>query len=214
MIKCVSAIILIAVVPTMIYTDTVFFQPGDDIGKDAYVRELMPPQDQYGDRPYIYVGVMNCEHYISYLQFVELDDYLGNIDLIRATLTLRGVLNNTYILCYIDCADDEWSESSIRWFNRPEWNDDDEIYSEFMSPGSQDFVDVDVTDIVSSWNEGELDHYGFVIYSEDSSSYLVAAFAASEYYNYHPEHRPKLTIEFYYTDIEPTSLGEIKSLMK
>jgi len=209
MIKWVSTIILIAVVPTMICAlNVVVFQPDED-GNDAYV-DYYYRYDNFGQSEMLGIGEYHGNMpIVTYLQFTELDDYIGEIDLIGAYMSIYiydNHINPPKMWCHLYRAKEEWSEDDITWDNQPDYEGDSIV--SFIYPDNSEWKDIIVTEIVRLWVEEEYDHYGFYIFgSAEADEYVL-------FYSSEGEFKPKLTIEFYYTDIEPTSLGEIKSLMK
>lgn len=214
MIKWVSTIILIAVVSTMIYAETKVFKPGPSIGKDSYVNEIdLWSDSNFGESCCIYInrcGGWDCRKW-GYIDFIKLHDYIGKIELYSACLTIWCFYqDNPPADGYVHRAVGKWEEDTITWNNQPGY-DENGPCSVFLA--EDDDVRIDVTDIVDSWVEEEYPCYGFVIRTESyQNTYNYQA--KSSDYDDHPEQWPELTIEFDYADIEPTSLGEIKSLMK
>jgi hypothetical protein len=144
--------------------------------KDTYVDQNKPTSN-YGDYDNLKISP---EHKI----LIGFDFNLSDNAVIQsAKLVLKDVGDNELEVDVRRLLSD-WGELDTTWLNTPD--------ASFDSYGRLDGEEVDLTDLVKSWNDGELDNFGILleaIGNEDKRYY------SSEYHRY--EGRPKLIIKYY-----------------
>lgn len=211
--ECTFIFFAVTLLTVITEADTLIFQPGDGDENDAYVFNGTPDEN-FGDEGQLRIYSYPPDGHIrrGYLQFIELDDYIGgpyNVGL--AYLYLHGSLFGSSLDVVIQPCKSAFDESTITWNNKPGAIEDVIILSTFEY--GEEFWDVNVTEIVNAWVEEEYAHYGFIIKIADETSQGLVLIAAGEY----PEtyYRPRLVIQ--YTDtstIAPASMGYIKSVYR
>lgn len=206
-------VILLTIVlfPALACADTVVFQPDDALANDSYVNSKYPTGN-WGDYVATYAGYQGGGILRTFIQFVELTAYVGgDYEVNSATLTLycQSLIGQPAVR--VDPCDAVFSESSVTWSNQPGIVTG---YTEtFDFPIPQDYVNVDVTDIVADWVAAELPHFGFSVRLQDETAESEGALLSGEYD--YSTYRPKLTLE--YTDtssVAPASLGYVKAVYR
>jgi hypothetical protein len=200
-----------AVITTAVRPDSVVFQPDDALANDSYVNSKYPTGN-WGDYEATYAGYLGGGILRSFIQFVELTAYVGgDYEVNSATLTLYCQSLFGQPAVRVDPCDAVFSESSVTWSNQPGIVTG---YTEaFDFPIPQDYVNVDVTDIVADWVTAELPHFGFSVRLQDETAESEGALLSGEYD--YSTYRPKLTME--YTDtstVAPASLGYVKAVYR
>lgn len=177
----------------------IILQPGPEMGKDTYVRSWpWYIHFNYGDEDRLFIlwkHITYEDFAWCYLEFIELEPYTGsNYQCIKATLSLFWYGGSSaptpWLLVYR--AAGPWEEDTITWDNQPDHAGDPCTYMGPI-PQSPQWVDIDVTEIISGWFSGEYEHHGFVIKLVDTTSVCYESFYSSD--NYHDE-KPKLYVEY------------------
>jgi hypothetical protein len=191
----------------------VILQPGPDVGKDTYISSSAPNVN-YGDLWFMYVGDSGGTVLQTLIQFVEVDDYIGDtID--TATLSLYFIADEGSapgVTLYMAKITEDWIESGeggVTWNTVPDYEATFYTYDYPTATYPGAWVDFDVTDIVSDWLDGSSDNYGLILYTDDNRNHNGYA-DTCEYSE--PNYRPKL--EFFNTTVESSSLGGIKAAFK
>jgi len=80
-----------------------------------------------------------------------------------------------------------------------------------LEPHVDDHVwyDIDVTDIVQSWIDGDMDHYGFYIRNSVGDEKVAYIMSGDYFLDY--SLAPKLTLVYTGSEVQSASWGEIKA---
>ncbi len=191
----IISIVLLA--PPGVFGNTVYIEPGPEIGQDTY-SYVGEPDENYGDRGWMLAGV---EGY-AFLRFTQLDEYIG-YEITSANLCIDITLDypSTW---YFHRVLEPWDEDTLTWANQPPHSD-----SEYCSESAyvDDFTMViDVTWMVQNWVDEEWENFGWcikgpqtlVIYTSNSGCVCPMLYLTG----------PDLPE----VGVQPTSLGKIKSL--
>jgi hypothetical protein len=188
-------------------TDNVTFQPDGEESKDTFIVSYNP-EDNWGDGTGMVFGHAAGDCWdMTLIQFTGLNDYIG-ADIFYAELTLwvefiEGELANDNFVAPVGSY---WEENTVTWNTRP-GRVSPEI--NFREPTVEDYLVIDVTEIVKKWCDSTLSNYGFYIYTGEEPYLGFCSLCTGEHWTV--AHRPKLLIEYQFTGIEPESLGEIKA---
>lgn len=94
---------------------------------------------------------------------------------------------------YLQRVTSEWDEATVTWNNRPSID----TIGQVLVPGhdsiTQNYPDIDVTELVRMMHEGE--NYGFYLQMASSDLFQILKFASSDHINW--ELHPKLTITYH-----------------
>lgn len=200
---------VIFIFTSILMTDTIVFQPGS-LSEDSYIDENSPGNN-YGYSSNLSVGDLWDGNIHTLIKFVELDDYYG---VIVHSATLELYIHDDFGGgagdCYIATITGDWSEDTVTWNNRPE-SASPRVYIGFF-PGRNEWLSVDVTEILEYWLEDLNPNYGFYIYQlyfvEQGSDMYSGDYSDDETL------RPKLILDYSETVMESDSLGKIKSLFQ
>jgi hypothetical protein len=185
----------------------VTLEPHTDDNNDSTICQNAPDWE-YGDEWQLWVG-----HWLGHvdflIQFPELDDYL-DVDLASATLKLynehfSGGPPVQAVVCRVAQV---WSEDDVTWNTSPGFNAD--IGETFTVTADHVWYDVDVTDIVQSWIDGDMPHYGFYIRNSVQEEKVAYIMSGDYFLDY--ELAPKLKLVYTGTEVKATSWGEVKAL--
>lgn len=177
----------------------VTLNPTEDAGVWEYY-----PDNNYGDLNYAWIGYNNgwCDS----LVYFDLYDYMGVI-VEDATLNLFlydpwGTIPDTN---YVYPVDGAWIESTVTWNTSPGYN----LNHSFNFPDPMaGWLDLDVTALVEDWVDGTYYNYGFYLRQLD------ATYGGFYFHTKEGAPRPKLMINYQYSDVESTSFGRIKALFE
>jgi hypothetical protein len=212
-----GAALFISAAASSATTHELILQPGPDVGKDAFVWWWYG-NTNYADKYKLWVYGKPGEPpdgdvVRSYVEFVKLGPYVGSrYECLKATLSLYWYSYNHSTgpapwLCVYRAAG-PWKENKLTWNKRPGYVGGRCVYPG-PAPKEPGWVNVDVTKIVIGWFLGEYKHYGFVVRLVDENHNYRADFYSSD--NPHDE-KPKLYIKYRCTNVEPASLGKIKTV--
>lgn len=97
--------------------------------------------------------------------------------------------------CYLQRVTGKWEENTITWNDQPPTTTVDQVVLPESSSTMQDYLNINVTNLVRDIHENMADSYGFMLRLVDETNYRRMFFASSDI----PEaaKRPKLVI--YYT---------------
>lgn len=200
------ALSLAAAVSVSATVRTVTFQPGPAASKDARIWQEAPDFN-FGDEDTLCVGWANG-WLDSLIEFNALDGYMGaNLYYVELGLYVYDEWQPLDDDNWVARVDGEWDESTVTWNNSPGWNGD--MYVVFDSPLVDDWLGLDVTEIVDSWLNGGFPHHGFYIFANSTTGDDGVYIWSGEYAS--PEFRPYLYLEYSYTGVAPASLGEVKA---
>lgn len=88
-------------------------------------------------------------------------------------------------------------------------HDDANPYDNVDISGSGSYKTFDITTLVQEWIDGTYDNYGVVYYGISGSGYFIRFYSREA-----SSDNPYLEIDYTQTSIQPTSLGNIKSLFE
>lgn len=191
---------------TLLAQQTLILQPGTE-GKDAIVRSNYP-----------YLNIGNEPDYIAnaftaqgdffilrgFLQF-DLSVLPSNAEITNAKLSLycntesgHHQLQYGDNQCYLRRIVDNWDESTINWSNQPNATTDNQVIIPTSSSQTQDYPDIDVTQLVMEMFANPLQGYGFLLQLVTEDTYRTMAFASGD----HPNSRKWPKLEITYTDCD------------
>ncbi len=203
--RLVFAIMLTATVSSAV---VVSLQPGSE-GKDAMVTSPNPG-DNYGSLPYFGIGRDASGYGRSLIEW-DLSSIPANQDIVEASMELYCVSITASITTPITffMIEESWGESTVTWSNQPDYNGS--IFTQVDWPSNSNiWLSIDLTDMVSDWNDGIYDNYGIIGIQEGEMA--VASFSSSD--DTTPSHRPTLIVEYVEVGVEASTLGQIKACYK
>jgi len=183
---------------------TLVLQPGQQIGKDAYLRSLSP-NTNYGSHPdYSAHAWTNRGRPVTVRGIVEFDlsALPPQTTIISATLFLYSYesRNNGHHstrsgsnAATISRVTSPWAESTVTWNNQPATTTQNRVGLPATTSSIQDYV-VDVTAMVQDMVNDPANSYGFLFRLRNESYYRKMLFASSD--NPDASLHPKLVIEF------------------
>jgi hypothetical protein len=184
----------------------VTLEPHTDDNNDSTVCQNAPDW-AYGDEWQLWVG-----HWLGHvdflIQFYELDDYL-DVDLVSATLELYNehFSGGPPVQAIVYRVKGEWDEADVTWNTNPGYNAD--IGETFTITADHVWYEVDVTDIVQSWIDGDMDHHGFYVRNSVQEEKVAYIMSGDYFLDY--SLAPKLKLVYTGPEVEPVSWGEIKA---
>lgn len=209
--RYMSVFTIVLTLTIAVSASAVVLQPGPAVGKDTYISSSSE-NTNYGDLDFMYVGDSGGTVLQTLIQFVEVDNYIGNaVD--SATLSLYFTVDGgsaSGVTLYMSKITEDWSEGDVTWNTVPDYETTFYTYNYPTATYPGAWVDYDVTDIVSDWLDESSDNYGLILYTDDNRNHNAYA-DTCEYSE--PSYRPKLEIIFD-TAVESSSLGEIKATFK
>ena len=185
-------------------------QPGSHEGKDAFIEDY--PYDDYRNRNW---GKSDEFAAISWTaggtpfvvrSFIDFnfDTIPDNATIDSAKLSLYAYGNNGHGVghdtlgganeCYLYRIIEEWEEDLITWNTQPNVTEINKVLIPRSDSTMQDFVGIDITNLVRDIIEYKENSYGFMLRLEIESDYRRMFFATSDVQE--EQKRPKL--EIYY----------------
>ncbi|HUT99353.1 MAG TPA: DNRLRE domain-containing protein [bacterium] len=201
--RSIPVFLLICAISALAYLD-VILQPEADVGKDSYTYR---GHGNFGDSSELY---LEYEVLRPYLEFVELEDYIGEgLTLLSTKLEIfvyesPHEPSNMPSPMLIAPAAEDWEEMEITWDNQP-----DPLSEYEMEAWTSDIIEEHwetfyVTEIVAVWLDETIPNYGFVMYDYLGEPLCFASSDASS-------RRPKLTLTLNSPAVEEASWGAIKA---
>ncbi len=184
----------------------VTLEPHVDDNNDATICQNAPDWD-YGAEWQLWAG-----HWLGHvdflIQFYALDDYL-DVDLVSATLKLYNehFYGGPPVQATVYRIKGEWDEADVTWNTNPGYNAD--IGDGFNVTADHVWYDIDVTDIVQSWIDGDMDHYGFYIRNSVQEEKVAYIMCGDYFLDYSLS--PKLKLVYTGSEVQSASWGEIKA---
>ncbi len=213
--RYMSVYAIVLTLTIAVSASAVILQPGPDIGKDTYISSGAL-NTNYGNLAFMYVGKSGGTILQILIQFVEVDNYIGNtVD--SATVSLYFTVDEgsaSGVTLYMAKITEDWyaedggGHEGVTWNTVPDYETTFYTY-DYPTSTAGAWVDYDVTDIVSDWLDESSPNFGLILYTDDNLPHNGYA-ATCEYSE--PTYRPKL--EFLNTAVESSSLGEIKAAFK
>lgn len=185
---------------------TIVLQPGPDDGKDAYTSFLAGTTNT-GDHQSLVAhawtngGIPGKAR--SFLAF-DLASIPTNATVISAALSLfHNPTDNTQSFdyhtgdneFYIQRIINSWHENSITWNNQPNTTGANQVTVPPSSSPTQDYLDIDVTEIVKDMIDSPMGNHGLMIRMVDEINYYrCVLYASSDHSN--ADLHPKLVVSF------------------
>lgn len=193
----------------------VTLQPGPTQGKDAFVQDYPPlgyDNMNFGDSIEFSAISWTSNGY----PWVERSFIDFNFNIIPSNAIIDSAFLSLYAYgdtghgmghstlggtdeCYLQRVTSRWVEDSITWNNQPSTTDIDEAVLPESDSAMQDYLHIDVTNLVRDIHENMSDSYGFMLRLKYEEGYRRMMFSSSDIAD--PTKRPKLVI--YYTDTVP-----------
>ena len=89
-----------------------------------------------------------------------------------------------------------WDENSVTWVTKPTYTTSNQVLMAASTNGNQNFLDIDVAEIVQDMIDNPSTSFGFYLMLEDETPYKALVFASSEYEDSHIMRRPMLEITY------------------
>ncbi|MBI2966671.1 MAG: DNRLRE domain-containing protein [Bacteroidetes bacterium] len=182
---------------------TLTIQPGPATGKDAFINALSPNVNYATHEDFIsYDWTFSSVEGLGYslLQF-DLSSLPAGVVITEAKLSLfynptstsGGQTGNN--ACLLKKVASSWTENAVTWNSMPSSTYSGAIYLEKSSSSDQDYLGIDIIDIVTDWYAAPLTNYGLLLELIDKSPYNSLKFCSSDY----PDSLkwPKLVITYY-----------------
>jgi hypothetical protein len=183
---------------------TIVLKPGPSEGKDARVWSIYPNMIS-GDYPYMkanawtWGGQFGIER--SFIEF-DLDSVPPNVEITSAYLSffyhfLGGNIEQTHSgdnYSLIQRIVAPWNESTTSWDNQPMATSANEVIVHPSTEPQEDFLDIDVTDLVIDMLNDPENSHGFLFRLLNEEEYRRLAFASSDHPD--PEKWPMLVITY------------------
>ena len=191
----------------------IVLQPGAE-GKDAVAHGFWPDRN-LADSNDLYIMAWtfsggNPASVRSYLEF-DLGFLSPQAEILDAKLSLYyqvgienpGLTNYGDNQSYIRRVTSEWNERTITWNNQPQTTDENSTWMPSSSSPTQDYLDIDVTDLVRDIVADPENGHGFCIRLATEIEYRALCFATGDHVQ--TDLHPKLEIE--YIDCEPLEVS-------
>ncbi|MBD3278303.1 MAG: DNRLRE domain-containing protein [Candidatus Aegiribacteria sp.] len=173
--------------------------------QDAEIQEWNPDEN-YGSEDHFNAGFVTA--FIGWLMEFDLTEYEG-ADVNSAILAMYCV-NNTGEMRELIAfrLNSSWSESTVTYGNRPYTNTD--LSVTFTPEGIDQWIQVDITEIVQSWLDGSFTNNGLSFGPTETLPPGEVKFWSKEYSN--SSLHPVLQIDYELSSLETTTFGRIKTL--
>jgi hypothetical protein len=189
------------------FGDTITLQPGAE-GIDTFVDEAYPMMN-YGWSQIMIVG----------LDFDGLNDHIliqWDISMVPPGSTIEDATMALHCASFqgttsgsirYNITIEPWDENVVCWDNRPLYSTSVQAFSGWPTDGA--WLTSNVTTFVQKWNDGIFTNYGIYIDYTGVTGECWARLSTSD--DPTAENRPKLIITYTPSDVEPVSVGRIKS---
>lgn len=182
-------------------------QPDGESGKDAIVSKLVP-DNNYSENANI--------HLYAWTQSGKLNVLRVFMDFDLSSVPAEAQIDSAYLSLYfnktsqygsehkgetsfkIQCITSDWDESSITWNTQPSTTTSNEVLVDGAVSSTQDFEEIDVTELVEDMILDQENTYGFSLRLQKEEVYKMLLLASSD--NADESLRPKL--EVFYTIVE------------
>jgi hypothetical protein len=190
--------------------DILTLQPGAKDGIDAYIENYQGdnyPNRNWGDYDAFAAVAWTAKGdplTVRCLLKFDLHKIRAKAKIKKATLSLYAVSTpgigtghstlsgpNDFVLKKITSP---WEEHKVTWNTQPSVTDKNEIILLATNSETQDFTDIDMTDLVQEMIEKPGGNYGLMISLMNENHYRRVIFGSSD--NANSQKRPKLVIEF------------------
>lgn len=180
-------------------------QPNGEKGKDAILYDLQP-NNNYGTHPQINAhawtngGIPQTMRGLIQFDFSDIPESAlieqANLSLYHFVASnnsghsqLSG--SNESVLQKVI---ESWNEETVTWNNQPAITSIDEVTLSASVSEDQNYMDIDVTNLVINTNQQLLDNFGFMLSLKTESYFRSLVFASSDVET--EEIHPKLVIQF------------------
>lgn len=181
---------------------TLILQPGPQQGKDAYLRALSPTVN-YGSHIDYMAQAWTIGGQVTIVRsLIEFD--LSSIPSNAVILDAKLSLYYSYLSpngdhqgandSYIQRITSSWNENTVTWNTQPTTTSSNQKYLSQTVSNTQDFTNINVTNLVSDMIGNPTSSFGFMIRLVTEQTYRRLTFASSDY----PDslRRPKLVITY------------------
>lgn len=202
----ISLFSLLMFSPSIVKAQSVVeFQPGGEIGKDANVNSHFHENNYENHRGLYSAGWTWSGNYGTVRSFIEFDltEIPSGIEILEAKLSFYNDPGNNRFLTdgdhsnltnsnasYLNLVTEPWDESTITWENQPDFDATTGIVIEESTSPTQDYIDLDVKDMVQYMVDNPALNHGFVLRLQNEERYTALVFGSSD--NENPDIRPKL----------------------
>lgn len=186
---------------------TLTFQPDATIGKDAVIQSASAnTNSNYGTSDHIeaaawtYSGSEGIVR--SFFDFTQLSAIPVNSNIVSAKLSLyamdaaawqHSTLSGSNE-AWIERITSSWDESTVTWNNQPTSTVTNRISLAQSTSATQNYLDIDVTQLVQDMIDQPSTSYGFLIKLQTESYYRRMGFCSSDHTN--SALRPKLVVTY------------------
>lgn len=180
--------------------DTLFLKPGPNEGKDVLIRSVYPNTNEGDHFDFMSMaGTINLNPFInrSLIEF-DLSSIPDSATIVEAKLSLfyseqtGGPGHQGENESYLFKITEEWDEHAVTWVTQPAVSFDDPVYLPTSTSQYQNYLDIDVTDLISDlFNHPDLYH-GFSIRLKYEEPYRTMTFSSSDQLN--PNRWPELEV--------------------
>jgi hypothetical protein len=184
---------------------TITLQPGAEDGIDAALYSFSP-NNNYGTHPQVIASAWTNGGSIQYLRSLikfDLSAIPSDAKIVDAKLSLyHHVANNNPGHSRMSGSNEstiykiaeDWSEDLITWNNQPSVNENINITVNASDYATQDYLDLNVLDLIADANGNQLVNYGFMLKLNTEAYYRSLVFASSDISD--SSKHPKLEITF------------------
>jgi hypothetical protein len=196
-------------------------QPSGANGKDAHVNSNFSTTN-YADNRGLYSAGWTWSGNLGIVRsFVEFDltSIPENAIIEEAKLSFYNDSGNNIVLTggehsnlsssnssYISRVTEAWEEDTINWDNQPSFVDTDQVDLAESTSTNQDYLDINVTDIVKYQHENPTENHGFVLRLKNETNFTALIFGSSD--NSDANKHPKLVVKY----SVPLSVDEVKDI--
>jgi hypothetical protein len=183
----------------------VTIQPDAEKGKDALLHKLFTEVDNnYGDYPKVIANAWTFNGNDGINQSVidfDLSNIPDEVEINSAYLSLYGLdtidgIGHSTISgpneCWLQRITTDWEESTVTWNTRPSTTTDNQVAIYKSSNYTQDYLDIDVSDLVKDMYRKPESSFGFLLKLQTEEKYRRMVFASSDHNN--ADKHPKLVI--------------------
>jgi hypothetical protein len=110
---------------------------------------------------------------------------------------------------YLKRVTTDWSENVVTWNTQPETTDENQVILPESSSRTQDYLDVDVTELTKKMFVSGL-NYGFMIQLVTEEYYRSMIFCSSEHSN--SNYHPKLVIDYKISDSKQAPISNVRKI--